>query len=210
VQLYLVRHAQSRANADFSCRDVDCELTALGCRQAELVAAELRSQSIFQVLASPYRRTVATGREIAAAVGAPLALLPIAHEHHGIAPIGWIPSTRAELIWRYPDLPLLGDVPETTWHQLPETYDQVATRMREALATLRSHYGNAERVVLVSHASPIQQLIGVATGGYTPLEATRLAIDNASLTVLNLALTPARVEVLGRSEFLNVAEPVLR
>ena len=208
--LYLVRHAQSRANADVACRDVDCELTDLGSQQAELVAAELASQTFFQVLASPYRRAVATGREIAAAAGASLALLPIAHEHHGSAPVGWIPPSRAELIWRYPDLPLIGDVPETTWHQLPETYELVATRMRAALATLRSHYGSAERVLLVSHASPIQQLIGVATGGYTPLEATRLAIGNASLTVLDLASAPARLEVLGRCEFLNVAEPVLR
>src|SRR6185437_7344470 len=107
VLLYLVRHAQSGANADMSCREVDCELTELGCRQAELVAAALRGQTFAQVLASPYRRTVATAREIAAACGAPLALLPSGHEHHSIAPAGWIPPTRAELLWRYPDLPLV-------------------------------------------------------------------------------------------------------
>jgi len=210
VQLYLVRHAQSRANADLTCRDVDCELTELGCRQAELVAAELRPQTFAQVLASPYRRTVSTAREIAVAIGAPLALLPAAHEHHGFAPAGWIAPTRAELIWRYPDLPLVGEVLETTWHQLPETYEQVAARMREVEATLRGRYGDADRVLLVSHASPIQQLIGVATGKYTPLDATRLTVGNASLTVLNLDTTPASVEVLGRSDYLQVREPALR
>jgi len=163
VLLYLVRHAQSRANADSLCRDVDCELTDLGCRQAELVAAELSGTTFTQVLASPYRRTVATARAIAAAGGAPLALLPSGHEHHGIAPADWIPPTRAELLWRYPDLPLVGDVPETTWHQLPESY-----------------------------------------------EATRLLIGNASLTILDLATLPARLDVLGRSNYLNVAEPALR
>lgn len=208
--LYLVRHAQSRANADSLCRDVDCELTDLGCRQAELVAAELSGTTFTQVLASPYRRTVATARAIAAAGGAPLALLPSGHEHHGIAPADWIPPTRAELLWRYPDLPLVGDVPETTWHQLPESYEQVAVRMEAVLAALRCQYQDTDRVLLVSHASPIQQLIGVATGAHTPLEATRLLIGNASLTILDLATLPARLDVLGRSNYLNVAEPALR
>jgi glucosyl-3-phosphoglycerate phosphatase len=209
VLLYLVRHAQSRANADMSCREVDCELTDLGCRQAELVAEALREETFTQVLASPYRRTVATARAIAAACAAPLALLPSGHEHHGIAPAGWIPPTRAELLWRYPDLPLVGDVPETTWHRLPESYEQVAARMQEVLETLHTRYGSADRLLLVSHASPIQQLIGVATGAHTPLEATRLPIGNASLTVLDLSATPARVDALGRSDHLNVAQPVL-
>jgi len=82
--------------------------------------------------------------------------------------------------------------------------------MREVEATLRGRYGDADRVLLVSHASPIQQLIGVATGKYTPLDATRLTVGNASLTVLNLDTTPASVEVLGRSDYLQVREPALR
>lgn len=212
MQVYLVRHAQSRANADMTCRDVDCELTELGGRQAELVAAELSRETFTQVLASPYRRTVVTAREIAAASGSPLALLPLAHEHHGIAPAGWLPPTRAELLWRYIDLPLVGDVPETTWHRLPETCEQVAARMQEAVALLRDRYSDADRVLLVSHASPIQQLIGVATGGYTPLEATRLPIGNASLTVLNFSSGAAVAEVagvVGRCDYLSLAEPVL-
>lgn len=207
--LYLVRHAQSRANADALCREIDCELTELGSRQAELVAAELRHETLTQVLASPYRRTVATAREIARASGAALALLPSCHEHHGFAPAGWIPPTRAELLWRYPDLPLVGEVPETTWHRLPETYEQVAARMLEVVATLRSAYKSADRLLLVSHASPIQQLIGVATGAYTPLEATRLPIGNASVSVLDLGVTPAHADVVGRCDFLTVAEAVL-
>jgi broad specificity phosphatase PhoE len=209
VLLYVVRHAQSRANADSLCREVDCELTELGCRQAALVAAELHSLRFTQVLASPYRRTIATAREIAAAAGAPLSLLPRAHEHHGIAPAGWIPPTRAELVWRYPDLPVPTDVPETTWHQLPETPEQVAVRMQDVLDLLRGAYGPDDRVLLVSHASPIQQLIGVATGAYTPQEATRLAIGNASLTILDLNVSPARLDALGRIDYLNVEQPAL-
>jgi broad specificity phosphatase PhoE len=212
VQLYLVRHAQSRANADMSCREVDCELTELGSRQAELVAAELSRETFTQVLASPYRRTVLTAREIAAAGGSPLALLPLVHEHHVVAPAGWLPPTRAELLWRYPDLTLIGDVPETTWHRLPETCEQVAARMQEVVTLLRARYAAAERVLLVSHASPIQQLIGVATGAHTPLEATRLPIGNASLTVLDFSRGAAGAEVvgpLGRSDYLSLAEPVL-
>ena len=212
MQLYLVRHAQSRANADVTCREVDCELTDLGSRQAELVAAELSRHEFTQVLASPYRRTVVTAREIAAASGSPLALLPLAHEHHIIAPAGWLPPTRAELLWRYPDLPLVGEVPETTWHRWPETSEQVAARMQEVVALLRAHYAAADRVLLVSHASPIQQLIGVATAAYPPLEATRLPIGNASLTVLDFGRGAAVAEVVGavgRCDYLSLAEPVL-
>lgn len=212
MQLYLVRHAQSRANADVSCREVDCELTELGCRQVELVAAELSCEAFRQVLASPYRRTVLTARAIAAAAGSPLALLPLVHEHHGVAPAGWLPPTRAELLWRYPDLPLIGDVPETTWHSLPETCDHVAARMQEVVTQLHDRYADDDRVLLVSHASPIQQLIGVATGGYTPLEATRLPIGNASLTVLDFRRGAVHAEVVGavgRCDYLSLAEPVL-
>lgn len=206
--LYLVRHAQSRANADASCREVDCELTELGCRQAEQVAAALSGERFTQALASPYRRTVATAREIAAATGTALALCPGAHEHHLIAPAGWIPPTRAELIWRYPDLPVPLETPETTWHQFPENVEQVAARMREAVDVLRNRYAQDARVLLVSHASPIQQLIGVATGAYTPIEATRLPIGNASLTILDLGVMPAKVEGLGRDDYLRTPQPV--
>ena len=212
MQLYLVRHAQSRANADMSCREVDCELTELGSRQAELVAAELSRETFTQVLASPYRRTVLTAREIAAASGSPLALLPLVHEHHIIAPAGWLPPTRAELLWRYTDLPLIGETPETTWHRLPETCEQVAARMQEVVALLCARYADADRVLLVSHASPIQQLIGVATAGYTPLEATRIPIGNASLTVLDFSSGTSVAEVVGavgRCDYLSLAEPVL-
>jgi len=209
VLLYLVRHGQSRANADFSCREVDCELTALGQEQAERVAARLSGAGISQVLSSPYRRTVATAREIARACGAPLALLPSSHEHHGVTPADWTPPTRAELLWRYPDLAIPSDMPESTWHQLPETAEIVYARMLVVAESLRTQYRPDDKVTLVSHASPIQQLVAAATGAYSSLDATRLVIGNASLTILDLGVTPARLESLGQAEFLQTAEAVL-
>lgn len=208
MRLYLVRHGQSQANADSTCRVVDCELTELGWRQAALVAAELAPLGISQVLASPYRRTVDTAREIAAATGAPLALFPRAHEHHGIAPFGWTPPPLAEVRERYPDLPLPPSEAETGWHALPETVDAVAARMKEVLALLRASFASSQRVALVSHASPIQQMIGVVVGN-TPQEATRLTVANCSLTVLDLDATPVGVEALARADFLQEKTPAL-
>jgi broad specificity phosphatase PhoE len=209
VLVYLVRHGQSRGNVDLSHREPDCELTDLGERQAELVAAALRSERVTQVLTSPYRRTVETARVIAAVTGAPLALFPSFHEHHALAPAGWTPPSRADIIWRYSDLPIPDDMPETGWHALPETVEVVAARLRLALETLRSRFSTDDRVVVVSHASPIQQAIGVATGAYSPVEASRLVIGNASLTILDLAESPARLVALGKSDFLAVPDPVL-
>lgn len=206
---YLVRHAQSEGNANLACRIVDCDLTDLGRHQARLVAAELANVGITQVLSSPYKRTVATAREIARASGAPLALLPALHEHHGIMPLDWTPPSLSELLWRYPDLGVLSGTPETGWHRLPETPEAVYERMAAVVERLRTEYGPDDRLVLVAHASPIQQLIAAATGGYKPQEATRLVVGNASLTVLDLGEEPARLETLARADFLNVPEPVL-
>jgi broad specificity phosphatase PhoE len=209
VHVYLVRHAQSEGNANAACRVVDCDLTDLGRHQATLAAAELAGMGITHILSSPYKRTVATAREIAKATGAPLALLPALHEHHGLMPLDWTPPSLSELLWQYPDLGVLSGTPETGWHRLPETPEAVYERMQAVVERLRADYAPADRLVLVAHASPIQQFIAAATGSYTAQEATRLVIGNASVTVLDFGASPARLETLARTDFLNVPEPVL-
>ncbi|HEX2513472.1 MAG TPA: histidine phosphatase family protein, partial [Chloroflexota bacterium] len=57
MRLYLVRHAQSEANAGLPGATRDSRLTELGRRQAEAVAQCLARHRIGRVLASPYVRT---------------------------------------------------------------------------------------------------------------------------------------------------------
>ena len=66
MRLYLVRHAQSEANAGLPGASRDCALTELGRRQAQAVAQRLARHRIDRVLASPYVRTLETAEAIRA------------------------------------------------------------------------------------------------------------------------------------------------
>lgn len=208
MRLYLVRHGQSEGNVNVSA-PVDCPLTAHGEEQASLVAQFLATLPITAMYSSPYRRTIATVRRIAAELKLSPKLLPSAHEHHAIHPTGWTPPTRSTLEERYPDLPIAEDVPEEGWLRLPETTEQVYERMQRLFQWLSSHHGSEDGVVIVSHASPIQQLIAVASGRYTWSQATALMIGNASVSTLVCEGSSVVLEGIGRDDFLRVEQPML-
>jgi len=208
LQLYLVRHGQSQANVDATCRVIDCNLTETGQRQAEAVAAELAYRGIDQVLSSPYVRTLHTAREIVRATGASAEVLLGLHEHHMSAfAETWPLQTRAELAFNYPEFTLPDDMEEMGWHTPPESMEVILTRMAGVLQSLRERYANIghTRVALVSHATPIQQFIRAARPSGIPGTSSIVpAIDNASISLIDVQYDSIDIVFVNQTEHLRV------
>ena len=198
--LYLVRHAQSEANAGVPGAPVDCELTALGRSQAEATAARLAHFTHLDlILCSPYIRALETATAIHRATGAPLAVFPPIHEHHiSPFPATWPLLDRGGLATRFPHLHIPDDFPTPGWHNPPETDAQTLSRMGVALASVRERFATdpdraSRRVCLVSHGSPTGKMVMAFLGQASADPDIR--IDNASITILDD--TPGRRAVRG-------------
>lgn len=71
ARIYLIRHAQSVANAErkYQGRTYDTDLSELGKKQAEVLAQNLAHVKIDKLVASPLKRTMQTANEIARSKG---------------------------------------------------------------------------------------------------------------------------------------------
>jgi broad specificity phosphatase PhoE len=186
--IYLVRHAQSEANAGVTGAPIDCELTPLGRRQAEATGKWLVRANLDIILCSPYIRALETGTAIHLATGAPLEVFTPIHEHH-IEPFPdvWPLLGRRALLARFPHLQIPDDFADKGWHHPPETDAQVLVRMRSAWDLIRKRFANdpehhTRRVCLVSHGSPTGKLI-MAFQGVSTIHAD-IRIENASISML--------------------------
>lgn len=65
MSILLIRHGQTSENKNHVVQPADVSLSALGLRQAELLAARLRSQGITQILCSDLPRAKETASQIA-------------------------------------------------------------------------------------------------------------------------------------------------
>jgi broad specificity phosphatase PhoE len=213
MRLYLVRHAQSEANAGLPDATRDSRLTELGRRQAEAVAQRLARHRIGRVLASPYVRTLETAEAIRLATGAPATVLPLLHEHQ-VRPFevdDWPLLSRAALGERYPDFALPPDFAfDPRWHDAPETEAGVLRRAGQAVMELWHTYaaapdGNQQvRLALVTHGSPTAKLVLAALGLSTSPEVdVQLQIDNASLS--SVEYFPASRQLLGLNRVEHLA-----
>ena len=183
MQLYLVRHGQTIANLHYDdyAWDNNEALTPLGVREASAAAAWLRAEKmeLDVVCASPLLRAQQTAEIIAKEFGI------AAQEDDGLieANVGeWRTRIGAAVYAQFMELP-----PARRFTFCPpagETWAQAGQRV--ARVAERFARQGAARVVLVSHAVPIQCAIGVLTGA--PYAAwPQWSIDNASLTCLTFA-----------------------
>ncbi|HEX2326299.1 MAG TPA: histidine phosphatase family protein [Chloroflexota bacterium] len=213
MRLYLVRHAQSEANAGLPGATRDSRLTELGRRQAEAVAQRLAHHRIGRVLASPYVRTLETAEAIRLATGAPATVLPLLHEHQ-VRPFevdDWPLLSRAALGERYPDFALPPDFAfGPRWHDAPETEAGVLRRAGQVVLELWHTYAAAPdgdqevRLVVVSHGSPTAKLVLAALGlAMPPGIDVQLRINNASISTVEYS-PPSRLLLgLNRVEHLE-------
>jgi broad specificity phosphatase PhoE len=219
MRLYLVRHAQSEANAGLPGASRDCSLTELGRRQAQAVAQRLARHRIDRVLASPYVRTLETAEAIRLATGAPASVVPLLHEHQ-VRPFevdDWPLLSRAALGERFPAFALPPDFAfDSRWHDAPETEAGVLRRAGQVVMELWHTYAAAPdgyqqvRLVLVTHGSPTAKLVLTALGlSISPEVDVQLQIDNASLS--SVEYFPASRHLLGlnRVEHLTPLQEAL-
>ncbi len=216
MHLYIIRHGQSTNNqlyletgSDHG-RDYDPGLSELGQRQAQCLAQFLMSlknegspffNDIRYLYTSPMLRAVATGLEVARALGLPLVAWKDLHEGGGLfledpqagTQVGLPGPNRAAMATRFPDLvwpPEMGDGPgggrpfETPEERLP--------RARRVLAELLARHAPAsgegspdEGVVFFTHANFYNYLLAALLGFTEHRPAVWFSLLNTGITRIN-------------------------
>jgi broad specificity phosphatase PhoE len=189
---YLVRHGESLSNAEERVQgQADVELSPLGRRQAEAVAAwsrTLDAGTVSEVWSSPLKRARDTAQCIADAIGLPVRVEDRLRELHAGIFQGhfW-----ADLEARFPQ-----EVAQwrsgAVEYQIPggESRAELAARGHEALVALAAR--PVASMIVVAHGGLLTAALGSLLGREHPLLAaaaqrpfTKLpALANASLTLL--------------------------
>lgn len=195
MRQYLVRHGESVSNLEGRVQgQEDVELSPLGHRQAEAVAAWSRTMlasgtaGITEVWASPLRRARDTAARIATALGLPLLIDDRLRELHAGVFQGYL---WADLEQRFPEAVARwrsGDVE----YAIPggESRAQLAARGRDVLESLAAR--PVAGMIVVAHGGILTAALGSLVGPRHPLLAaaaerpfTRLpALANCSVTVV--------------------------
>ncbi|MFD7652632.1 bifunctional RNase H/acid phosphatase [Actinosynnema sp. NPDC059797] len=181
TRLHLLRHGQTELSVArrYSGRG-NPPLTEVGRGQAEAAARRLgKLAGVAAVVASPLARAQETARAVAAATGAELTT------HEGLVETdfgAWEGLTFAEAARRDPDVHRRWLSDPTVPAPGGESFDEVLRRVRRVKTDLIARYGGAD-VVVVSHVTPIKQLLRTALD-VGPSLLFRLHLDLASLSVV--------------------------
>lgn len=186
VTVLLVRHGQTRANGPGL--DVpmsgwtDLTLSAAGAHQARNAAQELaRGPRVSAVYSSPLRRARSTAEAVAAACGVAVKL------GMGLSEIdcGQADGLRLRDVQRrFPEAwtrNLQQADPDFAWPG-GETYREFRHRVLQAMRNIVSSHAG-ERIVVVTHAGVISQLLG-STAGLSPARWEPYRPRNGSVTEL--------------------------
>lgn len=202
MNLFLVRHGQSLANAGFE-TGVDSSLSPLGRAEAAGCAeflAERLEPAQTQLLSSPFRRAVQTADFIATRCELRIHLEPALHELFFAA---WFPAgpqpmlALRELAELFPRIQ--GPAPAGAWWPAtPETEATVVRRAAGMRNRLLGNEFNAPNLVCVSHAGMIAALIAAFDPALVPEE-----LGNASVTHLCWENGTVRVLLCAERGFLK-------
>jgi 2,3-bisphosphoglycerate-dependent phosphoglycerate mutase len=213
MHLYIIRHGQSTNNRLYletgsdQGRVYDPELSELGQRQAQCLAQFLMSlkngsspffNDIKYLYTSPMVRAVATGLEVARALGLPLVAWKDLHEGGGLflddpetgAHAGQPGYDRAGMAARFPELvwpPELGDGP--WWDQPFETPEERLPRARRVLEELLARHTPAagesnpdEGVAFFTHANFYNYFLAALLGFSERRPAVWFSLLNTGVT----------------------------
>lgn len=233
MQFYYIRHGQSANNYRMAQtgsalgRSDDAELTEIGRRQAECLAAFLAARSagpapdpdyqnvggfgLTHLYSSLMVRAVATGTIISQAVGIPLVGWWDWHETGGIflenyetgEYIGQPGKPRAYFAEHYPDFILPDDAAETGWWNRPfEAREERFPRAERVLQALLARHGDTEdRVAVVSHGGFFNYLLAAILR--YPLENRPwFALNNVAITRIDFNPTTTEIIYVNRADFL--------
>jgi probable phosphoglycerate mutase len=207
VIVHLVRHAQAFNNTHRSANEPsppNPPLTPLGVQQAERLAARLAAVEVDRLVASPMRRAVETADHVGRAVGRPVELLTICHEHR--AGEGYVCWGARELLSHYPTLVVPEDLHPDGWPYGAEPFEGAVDRAEAFANWLREQAtAGSGQLLVVTHAA-ITRLVLTRLLGLEPRSLASTALDNTSLTTLRLDPTAARpVQVLALNDTSHLA-----
>jgi probable phosphoglycerate mutase len=185
MSIFLIRHAETAANAARVVQTPDVPLNARGVEQSELLAKRLAAEPIGLILASDYARAAHTAICIQRATGAPLEYEPRLRERHYGDIRGRAYSEIGADIFAPDYVPPNG-----------ESWEQFAARVAEAWAVVCARAAASDLpLAVVTHG-----LVCRALGQHhLALEPTRLpsarGFANTSVTVVD-AVPPHAVRLL--------------
>ncbi|MGQ9904079.1 MAG: histidine phosphatase family protein [Anaerolineae bacterium] len=157
--LFLIRHAQSTANADRRIQGwLDSPLSELGRQQVQALCERFRSTPLNAVYASPLARAVDTAQEIASIHNLAVMLDDRLKEYN----MGqWTGLSRAEIEALSPGIDLDAEyelaVPDGETAQ--EMYSRIEPFLREVMSR---HAG--ETIAIITHGGTLGMLVGTMLG----------------------------------------------
>jgi len=207
MKLYLVRHAQSVANALATSSDVniaDPDLTAKGYLQAEATAIFFNEHLYMPrlcdqtpqpfvpnaIYSSPTRRGLKTAKVIADKLGLDVGIDVYLHEVGGASGgcdiwggmVRRDAHTVAGNAYFVRNYPVMG-----WWFREDETKEQVFSRIQDWLIWLKNKHAIDDVVIVVGHGALFDHLAAIAFGH--PNQITWMSMHNASVARIDLCDT---------------------
>lgn len=178
VRLHFVRHGQSTWNAEGRVQGQapHVPLTALGHRQAQAAAQQLRGCSARQVFSSDLLRALQTATPIARALGVATLPEPALREQALGSLEGRLASGLAAQAGPHP-----GHTTSVRWgggESIADVHDRVGVFLRGLTASPAGH-----DIVLVTHAETIRVAIACLRG-LGPHQVTWFDVPNGSVTTI--------------------------
>ena len=197
----LLRHGQTVLSIEKRFSGVgDQELTEVGRAQAAAAATRLATSGAVAVVSSPVRRAQQTASAVAEALGIEVAVEPGLRE----TDFGdWEGHTFSEVKAKWPRELDAWLADTAVPPPFGESFADTATRVRQARDRVLATYGG-QRVVLVSHVTPIKTLLRLALDA-PPSALYRMHLDLACLSEVQwFADGPAVVRSLNDTGHLPV------
>ena len=203
TRLILVRHGETDWNVESRIQGHEgTRLNARGRQEAKLLAGRLAGEGAANLYSSDLARAMETADEIAAATGLPIEATPELRE----AFFGeWEGKTYREVAADFP-----GDFAnwvESDFHEAPPGGESAAELRERVIAFLAEvcerHPGQAS--IIVTHGGPCKYAVAHVLG-ISPKGVYRYAIDNASISVIEIAAYGWRLVTMNDMCHLKKAE----
>lgn len=200
TRVILVRHGQTEWNVQLRYQGhSDIELTALGRKQAELVAARLIKEPISAVYSSDLGRALRTAEYIAAQHR--LTVTPI----HGLREYHfgeWEGLTFKQIAKHWPDISVdFFKNPDAVRVPGGETFGEVKARAEAAVRKLVNQHPG-QTIVLVSHGGTIRTILCAALGLHLH-HVWSIRQDNTAVNIIEYYPETAIVALVNDVHHLN-------